>query len=65
MKKEVKKLTGEKYDPTWDLDVIFPGGSDSETFQKFIQEIETDMMFLSNKVNKFDPVNDPILLEDE
>ena len=59
----MKQLAEEKYSPTWDLDAIFPGGSESETFHKFVQDIEADILSLSNKVEMFDPYNDLTLEE--
>lgn len=37
----------EKYSMTWDLDVIFPGGSDSSEFRTYVEKLEQD-------VNDFD-----------
>ncbi|MCL6632674.1 MAG: M3 family oligoendopeptidase [Alicyclobacillus herbarius] len=34
------------WNPTWDLDVIFPGGSTSERFQQFLSRLEADLQAL-------------------
>lgn len=40
---------------TWNLDSIFPGGSESEAFSRFIQELEEDMAVAKTRLrNSFD-----------
>lgn len=45
----------QTYNPTWDLDVIFPGGSDSEAFRTYLKEIEKDKETFSAEVEAFTP----------
>ncbi|PAV28818.1 oligoendopeptidase [Virgibacillus profundi] len=45
----------QTYNPTWDLDVIFPGGSESEAFQTYVSNIQNDMKKLLTAVNSFNP----------
>ncbi|CDO02430.1 Oligoendopeptidase F, plasmid [Oceanobacillus picturae] len=45
----------QTYNPTWDLDVIFPGGSDSEAFRTYLKEIEKDKETFSAEVEAFSP----------
>src|SRR5690625_2397574 len=44
------------YHPTWNLDDIFPGGSESEEFHTYLSEIEKEMKGLSIEVGHFSPV---------
>ncbi|HEY4602341.1 MAG TPA: M3 family oligoendopeptidase [Cerasibacillus sp.] len=57
-------MTNEKYQPTWDLDVIFSGGSGSEAFKTYLQDIEEDINSLSEQVNKFHPSQEQTLEAD-
>lgn len=41
--------------PTWDLDVIFPGGSDSKAFHTYLQSTQEEMKNLFNTVSYFSP----------
>ncbi|MFA1818764.1 M3 family oligoendopeptidase [Virgibacillus oceani] len=43
------------YKPTWDLDVIFPGGSESEEFHTYITDNEKEMENLAIEVDRFSP----------
>lgn len=45
----------QTYNPTWDLDVIFPGGSDSEAFRTYLKDIEKDKETFSAEVEAFTP----------
>ncbi|MFD1039069.1 M3 family oligoendopeptidase [Virgibacillus byunsanensis] len=45
------------YNPTWDLDVIFPGGSNSTKFRTYLEDIEKEMEQLTVTVNSFDAAN--------
>ncbi|MEN2766644.1 M3 family oligoendopeptidase [Ornithinibacillus xuwenensis] len=44
-----------EYEKTWDLDVIFPGGSDSNEFQTYLEDVQSRMEELSTSVQDFDP----------
>ncbi|GAA0613935.1 M3 family oligoendopeptidase [Virgibacillus siamensis] len=44
------------YNPAWDIDVIFPGGSDSTELHTYMSDIKKDLQALANAVEKFDPV---------
>src|SRR5690625_5067949 len=48
-------LKQQTYDPTWDLDIIFPGGSKSKEFSTYLQMIEEEMNKLSLLVESFHP----------
>lgn len=43
------------YNPAWDLDIIFPGGSDSEAFHVYLKNIETEIQRLAESVNNYHP----------
>lgn len=43
------------YNPAWDLDVIFPGGSESEAFHTYLSDIEKGIEQLSVEVERFSP----------
>ena len=43
------------YNPTWDLDAIFPGGSDSKAFHTYIDNIKNEIEELSQLVYDFNP----------
>ncbi|WP_249869965.1 M3 family oligoendopeptidase [Oceanobacillus saliphilus] len=43
------------YNPTWDLDVLFPGGSESEAYQLFVTNLKGEMDKLSLSVGNLDP----------
>ncbi|WP_040981834.1 M3 family oligoendopeptidase [Oceanobacillus jeddahense] len=49
----------QKLQPTWDLDVIFPGQSSSEEFQHFVNEVSKEIEVLTEKVNHLN-VNGPV-----
>ncbi|GIO25964.1 hypothetical protein J43TS3_05750 [Ornithinibacillus bavariensis] len=51
------------YEKTWDLDVIFPGGSESKEFEDYLQKLESKMKDLSNSVNYYDPKGQNSALE--
>ncbi len=40
----------ERLNPTWDLDAIFPGGSESEAFGSFVDQLEADIAALRDRV---------------
>ncbi|WP_174613057.1 M3 family oligoendopeptidase [Virgibacillus ihumii] len=44
------------YNPAWDIDVIFPGGSDSAELHTYMNDIKHDLQALANAVEEFDPV---------
>ncbi|MGY0692155.1 M3 family oligoendopeptidase [Virgibacillus sp. FSP13] len=48
------------YKPTWDLDVIFPGGSESEAFHTYVTTIEREMKDLAGYVNDFIPAKENV-----
>lgn len=43
------------YNPTWDLDVIFSGGSQATTFHTYIDNVQHEMADLSETVTAFNP----------
>lgn len=45
----------QMYEPTWDLDIIFPGGSTSKEFHTYLETIEEDLDQLASLVDAFDP----------
>lgn len=47
-------MTGT-YEPTWDLDVLFPGGSSSIDFQNYLQDVENELDHLAQLVESFQP----------
>lgn len=53
----------QTYNPTWDLDVIFPGGSDSEAFRTYLKEIEQAKEEFAIKVEAFKPEHDEVKAE--
>lgn len=69
----IKKVINRKedymqaYNPTWDLEGIFPGGSESEAFRTYISDIEEAIAKLSVTVDSFTPdknkVDGPLLGE--
>lgn len=54
----------QEYKSTWDLDVIFPGGSKSEQFQQFLKAIEKEMDELAHKVESFVPSSKETVLSE-
>lgn len=52
------------YDPTWDLDVIFPGGSKSKEFYTYLQTLEGALDELGKLVQVFNPNEHHTLSED-
>lgn len=46
------------YIPRWDLDVIFPGGSDSQEFRKYLNDVDKEMNELKQIVENFTPTNE-------
>lgn len=44
-----------EYEKTWDLDVIFPGGSESKEFQSYLKTVEDEMKELTTIVQAFNP----------
>lgn len=44
----------QQLQPTWDLDVIFPGQSNSEEFRQFVNEVKRDTAELTEEVNHLD-----------
>ncbi|MFD2628191.1 M3 family oligoendopeptidase [Oceanobacillus kapialis] len=53
----------QTYNLTWDLDVIFPGGSDSEAFRTYLKEIEQAKGEFAIKVEAFKPEHDEVKAE--
>lgn len=45
----------ETYTPVWDLDVIFSGGSGSEAYQTYVENIKEQIKALSSKLAEFNP----------
>ncbi|MED4225808.1 M3 family oligoendopeptidase [Neobacillus cucumis] len=45
------------YSEVWNLDVIFPGGSDSPELEKFLLETEENIRCFEAKVNSWEPQN--------
>lgn len=52
-----RDLMQKTYEPTWDLDTIFQGGSDSEQFSSHLKDIKVSMEKLSGYVQEFDPTS--------
>jgi len=48
------------YNLTWDLDTIFPGGSESKAFHTYVNNIKKDINELSELIEAFDPSADKI-----
>lgn len=48
------------YEPTWDLDVIFPGGSESAAFYTYVATIEEEMANLAAEITDFDPAKETV-----
>ncbi|WP_163970846.1 M3 family oligoendopeptidase [Oceanobacillus halotolerans] len=44
----------ETYLPRWDLDSIFPGGSESEQYDTYVKNVTNDLDKLDKLVNKFE-----------
>ncbi|MUV36316.1 Oligoendopeptidase F, plasmid [Lentibacillus sp. JNUCC-1] len=47
----------ETYQPTWDLDTVFSGGSDSEELRTYLTKLESNIDKLKGYVDSFDPVS--------
>ncbi|MCP3029041.1 M3 family oligoendopeptidase [Halobacillus sp. A5] len=47
------------YEPTWDLDIIFEGGSDSEEMKQYVQAIKDKLSALHHLIEKFTPPRIP------
>ncbi|QKY68869.1 M3 family oligoendopeptidase [Lentibacillus sp. CBA3610] len=45
------------YNPKWNLDSIFPGGSTSETFHSYLENVQTTIRHLDSEVDQFNPAN--------
>ncbi|GGF24552.1 oligoendopeptidase [Halobacillus andaensis] len=45
----------DRYEPTWDLDTIFQGGSESEELKNYVSTIENKLSELHNLVERFTP----------
>ncbi|ASN05957.1 M3 family oligoendopeptidase [Virgibacillus necropolis] len=45
------------YELTWDLDIIFKGGSNSKQFDSYLQEIKASMEQLLDSVQQFNPTS--------
>lgn len=43
------------YDPTWDLDILFPGGSESKAFHTYLSDIEKEIVKLTAEVDSYSP----------
>src|SRR5699024_1388695 len=50
----------ETYNPTWDLESIFPGGSTSEAYANYVEKIKNEIKALSEKLAAFDPQQEKI-----
>jgi len=44
----------QKLQPTWDLDVIFPGQSDSKAFRQFVNEVSEEIESVTESVNNLE-----------
>lgn len=44
----------QKLQPTWDLDVIFPGQSDSEALRQFVNELSEEIETVTESVNNLE-----------
>lgn len=44
----------EKYSMTWDLDVFFPGGSESPEFERFFEKLEQDVAGLNSRIRQME-----------
>ncbi|WP_010649662.1 M3 family oligoendopeptidase [Oceanobacillus massiliensis] len=51
------------YNPTWNLDAIFSGGSDSEEFRTYVENIKKEMATLSAMVEEFDRDSESMFIE--
>ncbi|WP_096153310.1 MULTISPECIES: M3 family oligoendopeptidase [Bacillus] len=47
-------MTTKTYEQTWDLDVFFEGGSDSESFKAYIEKIEVELAEFEASVSNFE-----------
>lgn len=54
MKKEKGESMLEKYSMNWDLDVFFPGGSDSPEFKRFLEELEGDVEGFNRRIRQLE-----------
>ncbi|MCA1031835.1 M3 family oligoendopeptidase [Bacillus timonensis] len=48
-------MTQTAYEPTWDLDVFFEGGSNSKAFHTYLQEIEKGINQFGDQIASFIP----------
>ena len=44
----------QKYEQVWDLDSIFPGGSESNEFQGFLENLETELKQFQKDLDEAD-----------
>lgn len=44
------------YNPAWDIDAIFSGGSDSTELHKQMEDVKNELQTLAGVINDFDPV---------
>ncbi len=54
MRRDLMQQTSD-YKKTWDLDVIFPGGSESKEFQDYLKIVDGEMDELSSLINGYHP----------
>ena len=54
---DVVVAVGARYNPTWDLDVFFPGGSRSREFATFLTALAADLERLQEELRRFDPAS--------
>ncbi|MBY7143815.1 M3 family oligoendopeptidase [Virgibacillus sp. NKC19-3] len=54
----------QTYNPTWDLDVIFPGGSESAEFFTYVHNLRNDMERLAATVDRYRPASDEENIQD-
>src|SRR5699024_5829346 len=45
------------YEPRWNLDSIFSGGSKSKDFHVYLEEVERNLNTLNTMIESFDPIN--------
>ncbi|WP_077604955.1 M3 family oligoendopeptidase [Oceanobacillus sojae] len=59
-------MTGTKYEQVWNLDNLFPGGSESPSFDSYVKQLELEINGLEEKLNLFGnliEINESLRLE--
>ncbi len=49
-------MTTTTYSLTWDLDVFFKDGSNSEEFRNFLEKIKEEIISFNNEVDNWDSI---------